>query len=138
MKRPSSPKDQLLDTAARLFFQKGYRAIGVDTITAESGIGKMTLYRHFDSKDDLIVAVPARERCPVLGGVCRGDRGGSDGAGEADRVLSGALDLCDRPGLLRLPFSQCRHGISGHGASRAQSGPGTQAIRVAAIPGPGG
>lgn len=51
-----SAKDQLLETAARLFYQNGYRAVGVDTITAESGIGKMTLYRHFDSKDELIAA----------------------------------------------------------------------------------
>jgi len=51
-----SAREQLLDTAARLFYQHGYRAIGVDTIVAESGVGKMTLYRHFPSKDDLIVA----------------------------------------------------------------------------------
>jgi AcrR family transcriptional regulator len=51
-----SPKEKLFQTAARLFFQHGYRAVGVDTIAAESGIGKMTLYRHFPSKDDLIVA----------------------------------------------------------------------------------
>lgn len=56
MSKSPSPKDQLLDTAAKLFFQNGYRAVGVDTISAESGIGKMTLYRHFDSKDDLIAA----------------------------------------------------------------------------------
>lgn len=56
MTNPASPKEQLLETAALLFFQKGYRAIGVDTITAHSGIGKMTLYRHYKSKDDLIVA----------------------------------------------------------------------------------
>lgn len=51
-----TPKKKLLDTAARLFFQRGYRAVGVDTIAAEAGIGKMTLYRHFPSKDALIVA----------------------------------------------------------------------------------
>jgi len=55
MKKPN-PKDQLLATAARLFFPNGYRSIGVDTIAAESGIGKMTLYRHYESKDELIVA----------------------------------------------------------------------------------
>ena len=55
-KSSTSTKGQILETAARLFFQNGYRAIGVDTITAEANIGKMTLYRHFDSKDDLIVA----------------------------------------------------------------------------------
>lgn len=52
----SAPKEKLFQTAARLFFQHGYRAVGVDTIAAESGIGKMTLYRHFPSKDDLISA----------------------------------------------------------------------------------
>jgi AcrR family transcriptional regulator len=52
----TTPKEKLFQTAARLFFQRGYRAVGVDTIAAESGIGKMTLYRHFPSKDELIVA----------------------------------------------------------------------------------
>lgn len=56
MKTETAPKDKLFQTAARLFYQRGYRAIGVDTIAAESGIGKMTLYRHYPSKDDLIVA----------------------------------------------------------------------------------
>jgi AcrR family transcriptional regulator len=39
-----------------LFYEHGYRAIGVDTLATESAIGKMTLYRHYPSKDDLIVA----------------------------------------------------------------------------------
>ena len=56
MKTEIAPKDKLFQTAARLFYQHGYRAIGVDTIAAESGIGKMTLYRHYPSKDDLILA----------------------------------------------------------------------------------
>lgn len=56
MKSATTPKEKLFQTAARLFYQHGYRAIGVDTIAAESGIGKMTLYRHFPSKDELIVA----------------------------------------------------------------------------------
>ena len=56
MKKEVAPRDQVFQTAARLFYQNGYRAIGVDTIAAESGIGKMTLYRHYPSKDDLIVA----------------------------------------------------------------------------------
>jgi AcrR family transcriptional regulator len=56
MKTEVTPKEKLFQTAARLFYEHGYRAIGVDTIAAESGIGKMTLYRHYPSKDDLIVA----------------------------------------------------------------------------------
>jgi AcrR family transcriptional regulator len=56
MKIETSAKDRLFQTAARLFYEHGYRATGVDTIASDSGIGKMTLYRHFPSKDDLIVA----------------------------------------------------------------------------------
>jgi AcrR family transcriptional regulator len=56
MEIQAAPKEKLFQTATRLFYRHGYRAIGVDTIAAESGIGKMTLYRHYPSKDDLIVA----------------------------------------------------------------------------------
>jgi AcrR family transcriptional regulator len=56
VKKEIAPKDKVFQTAARLFYQHGYRAIGVDTLAAESGIGKMTLYRHYPSKDDLIIA----------------------------------------------------------------------------------
>ena len=56
MKSESTAKERLFETAAGLFYRQGYRATGVDTIAAASGIGKMTLYRHYPSKDDLIVA----------------------------------------------------------------------------------
>lgn len=51
-----SARDRILDTAARLFYRDGYRATGVDRIIAESGVAKMSLYRHFPSKNDLIAA----------------------------------------------------------------------------------
>lgn len=51
-----STRQQILDTAADLFFRQGYRAIGIDTIIEHSGVAKMTLYRHFPSKNALIVA----------------------------------------------------------------------------------
>jgi AcrR family transcriptional regulator len=49
-------KDRILETADRLFYLQGIRAIGVDTIAAEIGISKRTLYNHFPSKDVLISA----------------------------------------------------------------------------------
>lgn len=51
-----SAREQILETATRLFYQHGFRAVGIDTIIAESGVAKMTLYKHFPSKDELIVA----------------------------------------------------------------------------------
>ena len=56
MTTKSAPKDKVFRTAAQLFYRHGYRAIGVDTLAAKAGIGKMTLYRHYPSKDDLITA----------------------------------------------------------------------------------
>jgi AcrR family transcriptional regulator len=55
---PTKPtmKERILETADKLFYLKGIRAIGVDTIAAEIGISKRTLYNHFPSKDALISA----------------------------------------------------------------------------------
>jgi AcrR family transcriptional regulator len=53
----SDAKQRILDTADRLFYAEGVRAVGIDRIIAESGAAKMTLYSHFRSKDDLILAV---------------------------------------------------------------------------------
>ncbi|SLN34434.1 HTH-type transcriptional regulator YjdC [Roseivivax jejudonensis] len=52
----SSRRDDLVETALRLFYANGFNATGIDRILAESGVAKMTLYKHFRSKDDLILA----------------------------------------------------------------------------------
>lgn len=56
----SAAREQLLQTASKLFSERGFHAVGVDTIAAESGITKMTMYKHFLSKDHLIVAILER------------------------------------------------------------------------------
>ena len=62
MPPPGKPdmKQRILDTADRLFYLHGIRAIGVDTVAAEIGISKRTLYNHFPSKEELIKAYLAR------------------------------------------------------------------------------
>ena len=57
---PSSRKDHLIDSALALFNREGYHATGIDRILAEAGVAKMTLYNHFRSKDDLILAALRR------------------------------------------------------------------------------
>lgn len=52
----SSARSRILDTATRLFYARGLRSVGVDTIIAESGVAKATFYKHFPAKDDLIAA----------------------------------------------------------------------------------
>lgn len=53
----SNKREQLILTAQALFSREGYHATGIDRILAESGVAKMTLYKHFKSKDELILAV---------------------------------------------------------------------------------
>ncbi|MEO6898152.1 MAG: TetR/AcrR family transcriptional regulator [Caldimonas sp.] len=54
-------RDRILDTASKLFYQRGVRAVGVDLVVREAAVAKMSLYRHFPTKDDLIVAFLERE-----------------------------------------------------------------------------
>ncbi|HMN38822.1 MAG TPA: TetR/AcrR family transcriptional regulator [Hyphomicrobium sp.] len=54
------PKDRILETACDLFYREGINAVGVEAIAAGALTNKMTLYRHFRSKDDLIVAYVTR------------------------------------------------------------------------------
>jgi AcrR family transcriptional regulator len=51
----ASPRQRLLDTALRLFYSEGLN-VGIDRIIAEAGVAKASFYKHFPSKDDLIVA----------------------------------------------------------------------------------
>jgi AcrR family transcriptional regulator len=48
------PRDRLLAVAAELFYRQGIRAVGVEAIAEAAGTNKMTLYRHFPSKDELV------------------------------------------------------------------------------------
>jgi AcrR family transcriptional regulator len=48
-------RERILGTAADLFYEHGFRAVGVDLVIERAGVAKTTLYRHFPSKDALIV-----------------------------------------------------------------------------------
>ncbi|WP_437585476.1 TetR/AcrR family transcriptional regulator [Sorangium sp. So ce1000] len=50
-------RSHILEVAERLFYAEGYRAVGVDRLIAEAEVAKATFYRHFRTKDDLLVAV---------------------------------------------------------------------------------
>lgn len=58
-------QQRILETADRLFYRDGIRAVGVDTVAAEIGISKRTLYNHYPSKDDLIAAYLQRRSTPL-------------------------------------------------------------------------
>jgi AcrR family transcriptional regulator len=58
LKKPEAmappPRERILAAAAALFYRNGIRAVGVDAIAEAAGTNKMTLYRHFSSKDELV------------------------------------------------------------------------------------
>ncbi len=56
----SGKRDQLIDTALDLFCQNGFHATGIDKILEKAGVARMTLYNHFKSKDELILATLRR------------------------------------------------------------------------------
>jgi AcrR family transcriptional regulator len=53
--------EKVLSTASRLFYANGVRAVGIEWIVAESGVAKTSLYRHFQTKDELVAAFLERE-----------------------------------------------------------------------------
>lgn len=54
--RASPARERILATAAKLFYERGVQAVGINEIIERSGVAKMSLYNNFDSKDALIVA----------------------------------------------------------------------------------
>jgi AcrR family transcriptional regulator len=94
-----SARDRILDAAFRLFYAHGIRGVGVDTIIAESGVAKATLYKHFPSKDDLVLAYLDRVDAAWRGAL----RAAAEAAGPQPRVqLRGMFDAlasaCRRDG----------------------------------------
>lgn len=53
---PMKAKDKLLQAAAKLFYNRGIVATGVDAVIAEAGVAKMSLYNNFKSKSQLVTA----------------------------------------------------------------------------------
>ena len=56
----ASKKEHLVETAVKLFGRDGFHATGIDKILQEAGVARMTLYKHFRSKDELILAALRR------------------------------------------------------------------------------
>jgi AcrR family transcriptional regulator len=66
---PASARERLVAAASELFHRAGIQATGVDAIIASAGVAKATFYRHFPSKDDLVVAWLREPRTRWLDGI---------------------------------------------------------------------
>lgn len=65
----SSVAGRILDVAGGLFYREGIRAVGIDRIILEADIAKATLYRHYRSKEDLVLAYLQGRHIAVMAGL---------------------------------------------------------------------
>jgi AcrR family transcriptional regulator len=98
----SEARDRILETADRLFYNEGIHAVGIQRVVAEAAVTRVTLYRHFPSKDDLISAYLSRRE--------QYDRDQVDGiiAARADDPRQALTDLATA--LTRDDFGAVRRG----------------------------
>lgn len=102
-RRPA--RDRVLDAAAELFYREGFRSVGVDTIVARSGVAKMSLYRNFASKDDLVCAFLTRASAHYWLWWDRVTaRYPGDAEGQILGLFSSAAHWMARPGFRGCPF----------------------------------
>jgi AcrR family transcriptional regulator len=90
--RPTA-RERILSVASELFYQQGVRAVGIDTIIAAAGVAKMSLYRAFPSKDDLVAAYLERRNVEFWD---RWDRTVAAWPGDPRAQLEGLLDAITR------------------------------------------
>jgi AcrR family transcriptional regulator len=87
------PRERLLDTAYELFSRRGIRGVGIEEVIERAGVAKATLYRHFPSKDDLVLAFLERRHQHWTDDIQRAQNRHSDGQPE-ERLLA-IFDVLD-------------------------------------------
>ncbi|GAA2141391.1 TetR/AcrR family transcriptional regulator [Nocardioides koreensis] len=113
---PPSARQRILDTAFRLFYAHGIRAVGVDRIIGESGVAKATFYKHFPAKDDLVVAYLDRVDEVWSGQLhAAAEAAGPDPADELVGLFDALASACRRDGYRGCAFIN----------AAAESAPGT-------------
>src|SRR5262249_4099387 len=104
-KTTSEARQRILETADRLFYQDGIRAVGIDRIIAEAGGAKMRLFNHFPSKDDLIQAARQyRAECVLTLLRSAMDRHHNKGKNRLRAFFAALKDLFESPGFRGCPF----------------------------------
>ncbi len=83
-------RDRIFNTARELFYRQGIRAVGVDAIASEAGTNKMSFYRSFESKDDLVAQCL---RAQVAESWARWDASIAPYAGDARRQIEAVFEM---------------------------------------------
>jgi len=94
----------VLDTATRLFTQHGVHAVGMDRLIAETGLSKMSVYRVFATKDDLVGAYLDQLRTRIFELIDRDIDNADDPRVALHSILSAIEDDVRRPDFRGCPF----------------------------------
>ncbi|QYH36317.1 TetR/AcrR family transcriptional regulator [Salinibacterium sp. M195] len=98
-------RQKLLDTAATLFYSRGINATGVDTVIAQAGVAKGSMYHHFASKEALITAYLDREADAWLERVGAADDARAAPADRVARLFAALADQIDAGTFYGCPFT---------------------------------
>jgi AcrR family transcriptional regulator len=100
-----SVRARILTTARELFYREGARSVGVDTVVAQSGVAKTSLYRWFPSKDALIGAVLEQEAADRWAGWdAVMQRAEPDARSQLRAQLAGIVKFTSHPRYRGCPF----------------------------------
>ena len=134
---PTSARDRILETAFRLFYARGIRAVGVDLIIAESGVAKATFYKHFPAKDELVLAYLDK-----VDGIWTGqlhaaaEAAGPDPADQLVGLFDALGTACRRDGYRGCAFiNAAAEATAGHAGPRAHRCPQAGRARLGPRPG---
>lgn len=89
--RNSDARDRLLRTASELFYREGIHSVGVDRIVGEGSVTRATFYRHFPSKEDLVVAYLEAEDAALRGALTAAAESLAADGGSPDDVLEAVI-----------------------------------------------
>lgn len=100
-----TPREKLIEAAAELFYRHGCHATGIDAILAAAGVAKMTLYKHFRSKDELVLAalrrMDERFRNGFMGAV---EKRAATPAGRLEALFDVMREWVERDDFFGCPF----------------------------------
>ena len=85
----TTTRQRLVESAIRRFYRDGFRSVGIDQVLADVGISKTAFYKHFESKEDLMLAALEKQNCwfqETFRTMIR-ERGGPTAIGQLSAVL---------------------------------------------------
>jgi AcrR family transcriptional regulator len=102
--RASVARDRLLEAASAVFYAEGVHAVGVDRLIAEAGITRATFYRHFPSKEDLVLAYVLRQDQAIRDRLAHAEEHVPEPIAQLQAVVDGVGDQLVGKGFRGCPF----------------------------------